>query len=564
MHVIPPTTAFFKCKMEKQKNGLFPGFAETVEIQFTPTEWRYYYDCIRIHVESGENLLIPIHGYPVPGAVDIPTRLDFGKCGIATTESRRIPLTCNVPIDFDFEIAVTDPCAAIEISPASGTIPANGTTHIELSYTPQAFSTATASFEFTLFQFGAAPVTCDVLGSCVPGVARAKKIKELLAETAAPAAEPATADEPAAVTPSPRPPPRSGKKGKKKAGSVRPSAKKAAVVMVEGLSIPTNLTHQALVNNILNQPPATLLAGNATPLVALMAPAGGDGPALGRAAREKAFLDELASEKMTTRRHGGAAPTEAEAATVLAARAADRARYAATEDHGVATHSVAACLETSVDDALYRTVRRVDGAGAAAAQLPEGVSITFEPHPADGWQHRVRILRRFVNAVRLVIVRNRATKRLEARRTLAATVLPDGSILHANVAAADKGAGPFAQIGRDQILGFEFPHRAEVPLFGEDRVWTAVEVNVPSVPLPEAGFWRLEVPREYVLAGYSAVTPKPLFTIDHEEQQMADLPAFGFSKPKPKPPPSNAAGMPETAEAAEAAEARDNNLTHHG
>ena len=538
MHVIPPTTPYFKCKMEKQKNGLFPGFAESVKIQFTPSEWRYYYDCIRIHVESGENLLIPIHGYPVPGAVDIPKRLDFGKCGIATTATRRIPLTCNVPIDYDFEIAVTDPCAEIEISPASGTIPANGTTHIELSYTPQAFSTATASFEFTLFQFGATPVTCDVLGSCVPGVARAKKIKELLAETTGPAVEPAVVGELAAVKPSPRPPPRAGKKGKKRAGPVRPSAKKAAVVMVEGLSIPTNLTHQALVNNIMNQAPATLLAGNAKPLVALMVP-GGDGPVLSRAAREKAFLDELASEKLTTHRHGGAAPTEAEAAAVLAARAADTTRYAATQDHGIATHSVAACLNTTVDDALYRTVRRVDGSGAAVAQLPEGVSITFEPQPADGWQHRVRILRRFVNAVRLVIVRNRAAKRLEASRTLSATILPDGSCLQAPDAAPDPGAGPFGQIRPEQILGVEFPRRADVPLFGEDKVWTAEEVNVPSVPLPETGVWRLEVPREYVLAGYSAVTPEPLFTIDHEERQMADLPAFGFSKPKPKPSPSN-------------------------
>ena len=59
VHVLPPTTSYFKVKYNYKGT-----ISEDVYIQFTPDEYKYYYDCVRIHCE-GENLLIPIHAYPV-------------------------------------------------------------------------------------------------------------------------------------------------------------------------------------------------------------------------------------------------------------------------------------------------------------------------------------------------------------------------------------------------------------------------------------------------------------------------------------------------------------------
>ena len=68
-HLFPPTTDFFTLQFSKKvcdvcgsrlsfgcqlrmQDFLGPGAAEEITIEFTPTEWRYYYDCIRIHSQA--------------------------------------------------------------------------------------------------------------------------------------------------------------------------------------------------------------------------------------------------------------------------------------------------------------------------------------------------------------------------------------------------------------------------------------------------------------------------------------------------------------------------------
>lgn len=83
LYILNPTTREFKVRVEK-RGSLAPGVAEILAIDFEPTECRYYYDCIRIHTES-ENLLVPIHGYPVVNDVRFPSRVDFGNCPLGET-----------------------------------------------------------------------------------------------------------------------------------------------------------------------------------------------------------------------------------------------------------------------------------------------------------------------------------------------------------------------------------------------------------------------------------------------------------------------------------------------
>jgi hypothetical protein len=83
--IINPTTKEFRVRVEK-RGIVSPGLAEVLAIDFEPTERRYHFDCIRIFTEA-DNLLIPIHAYPVLNKVQFPSRLDFGE--VALRDTRR-------------------------------------------------------------------------------------------------------------------------------------------------------------------------------------------------------------------------------------------------------------------------------------------------------------------------------------------------------------------------------------------------------------------------------------------------------------------------------------------
>ena len=72
LHVINTTTPYFSITCNK-KGIVAPGMAENIRITFRPDEWRYYYDCIRVHCQD-ENLLIPIHAYPIANDVFFPEK----------------------------------------------------------------------------------------------------------------------------------------------------------------------------------------------------------------------------------------------------------------------------------------------------------------------------------------------------------------------------------------------------------------------------------------------------------------------------------------------------------
>ena len=67
-------------------------------------ELRYYYDCIRVQVQDDAPLLVPLHAYPVTGTLGAPATVAFGACAVGRPVTRRIPLTCDVPIDVEYEV----------------------------------------------------------------------------------------------------------------------------------------------------------------------------------------------------------------------------------------------------------------------------------------------------------------------------------------------------------------------------------------------------------------------------------------------------------------------------
>ncbi|PNH08744.1 Primary ciliary dyskinesia protein 1 [Tetrabaena socialis] len=94
-HIIAPTTPFFKATCANKKGLLAPGMSEEVVVEFCPQQYRYYYDCVRVHCEE-ENMLIPVHAYPVANETLFPTRVDFGRVAVGQEVVRTHRLECKV------------------------------------------------------------------------------------------------------------------------------------------------------------------------------------------------------------------------------------------------------------------------------------------------------------------------------------------------------------------------------------------------------------------------------------------------------------------------------------
>eukprot|EP00741_Cyanophora_paradoxa_P023818 tig00021623_g23007.t1 len=168
--ILPPSTPFFRINVNK-KGHLAPGMGEDIEVEFTPDEWRYYYDSVRVHAED-ENILVPIHAYPVMNENVFPRFVDLGDCPISETTTRVIPLTCKVPVHFEFEITITRPHPDFRVSPLRGVVPGNGHVEVCIDYRPSVLATVSMEMSINVAQFGFEPVLCTVTGSSSPGITR--------------------------------------------------------------------------------------------------------------------------------------------------------------------------------------------------------------------------------------------------------------------------------------------------------------------------------------------------------------------------------------------------------
>ncbi|DBA94356.1 TPA: hypothetical protein ACH3X1_001962 [Trebouxia sp. C0004] len=173
--IILPTTPYFKACCDNKKGLLAPGLEDVITVEFCPTEWRYYYDCLRIH-SQGKNLLIPIHAYPMMNQTKFPRRISFGKCAVGETYTKRVSLTCNVPIDFEYEITMLEASAAFVVQPQHGVVPANGIMEIQVTFNPSRLVTEVVELEFQ-----SETVRCTLYGSGFPGLARQHQLAGLTA-----------------------------------------------------------------------------------------------------------------------------------------------------------------------------------------------------------------------------------------------------------------------------------------------------------------------------------------------------------------------------------------------
>ena len=183
--IVQPTTPYFKLRYEKA-GVVAPGMAQKICIDFFPDECRYFYDCIRIRAEgdsaidegdSANNLLIPIHGYPVVNSVIFPTRIDFGDCFVSESVTRRFNIECKVPIQFEYELTLVRPNPNFKITPLSGVIPPNGKAVIEITFVPGMYGTFDCEILVNVSQFNFTPFKCRIIGSSSPGKHRQREME---------------------------------------------------------------------------------------------------------------------------------------------------------------------------------------------------------------------------------------------------------------------------------------------------------------------------------------------------------------------------------------------------
>ena len=172
INVIGTTTPYFKVSCRKGSNvkvgAVAPGMAEEIYVEFSPTEWRYYCDCIRVHNDD-ENLVIPVHAYPVMAEAFFPKHVDFGRCQLGKRHSRVVKLRSSIPVQFEFRVEILQPLPEVTVEPLEGIIPPNGgSATITVHFLPARLSTYSAQIRVYLSQFNSKPVVCTVTGSGLP------------------------------------------------------------------------------------------------------------------------------------------------------------------------------------------------------------------------------------------------------------------------------------------------------------------------------------------------------------------------------------------------------------
>uniref|UniRef100_A0A673FLQ0 Uncharacterized protein n=1 Tax=Sinocyclocheilus rhinocerous TaxID=307959 RepID=A0A673FLQ0_9TELE len=158
VHILPPLTKHFQIKYTK-KCRLVPGLAYTVTVNFQPDEWRYFSDNIRIHCKGEENLLVPVHAYPVINDLHIPSHISLPPVPLGQSASHVIPLSCNCPRDFEFQVHCLQIHKAFTAKPLSGNqLYTRTVDFMYLTFAPLRYGTADITLQLVISLFNSKPV----------------------------------------------------------------------------------------------------------------------------------------------------------------------------------------------------------------------------------------------------------------------------------------------------------------------------------------------------------------------------------------------------------------------
>ncbi|XP_041366512.1 cilia- and flagella-associated protein 221-like [Gigantopelta aegis] len=402
MHIIPPQTKYFDIKYTKSKR-MVPGLTLDCQIEFTPDEWRYYYDCIRINCPGEENLVIPIHAYPVMDTGGFPVNFSFSAVPVGHKMSEIFALRSPAPVEFEFELVYLQPHPTFDIEPMSGVVPASGEVNITVTFSPTEYLTAKMMVQLTTSQFNSKPLICSFTGYSSPGL-----LKELSEQIYMSEFDPEVLD-PRCLTPLDR---ARSKKKKPKQSPKPPKPEPAKEVFYKGIKFSASVVDSPYaVAQVLNQVAGKLSVKDLRQTFMSKKDTKGTSTKQMKEARfEQLVRQNVYEERQNQLRWqvklGDDQITHKEKQQILDDRNAASVFY----KYNVRGDSVPEdeYLRTCSSCVFKRTLRDHTQVGV------EGIE--FDPYTNDMWAVRHAALNRFQQAARKVIIRLRAAYKLSSLR----------------------------------------------------------------------------------------------------------------------------------------------------
>ncbi|KAK1802774.1 hypothetical protein P4O66_021311 [Electrophorus voltai] len=480
VHILPTQTKYFSTEYTK-KSRLVPGLSYSIIVHFSPDKWRYFFDSIHVHCKGEENLLVPVHAYPVIDDVRIPSHIRLPVVPLGQSSSHVIPLSCKCPIEFEFQVHCLKHHEAFTVQPLSGIIPANGKTQFTVTFTPHQYGTAEITLKLVISQFNSKPVICTLSACCSPYLSQQDKNNEsdqMFADGRKTEVPP---------TPKYKAAPTIIKYRKKKVKSESHSQNSAVDVSTPAGVVKMLIQHQDKMNyKDLSETMSLNKTAHQT-----------------RQMKEAAFENQVQANIQKERANhlqcqvhlGESLWSTEQKMNVLREQEFVAAEYMMKNDPGVREVD----LTRDISELSSKRVQR------NAGQLPDNAPV-FCVYDSSNLEVRHRVLRLFQQAVRKVVLRCRMNNRLLLLRDIAAKM--ERHKRGDKNTKADE-TPPLLKVSSEKLLPFEMPIFTPVNHLDEFAVNALGHVPVRQIQMDltlNIPFFNLKVPQQYRLMGYQEVS----------------------------------------------------------